>query len=362
MAVEIVELTAERMPALRRFAERVWTRPRSDAYYQWRYQQLPLHRTWLVQRDGEVLAMECALQRPYRIAGEVVEFLEVFDWFCLPELRNSGLGVRVQQRLMKELPCLLVGGSPDTQGLLPRLGFAVVGSASRFVLPVGAGRLAPAIARRIPALPAALTRLAARSVLARPGRRPRPRRVPPRGRAVAVASVGAEIHALYAGASHYSALPLWPDALLRWLLAGHPSLGHFLPLYFAVGEALVGWSLTRIYPTADGCDAELLECFAPRPSADLYTWMLSETATRVAGLEAGLIGASTSCPLLCEALARNGFVHTRENPVQVHWPGRKLPAGPLSIGSNSGDAALVPFAERWFPEDGEEAAGRPAGA
>jgi len=348
VATEIVELTAERLPALRRFAERVWTRPKSDAFYRWRYQELPLHRTWLALRDGEVLAMECAFQRPYRVGDEVVEILEVFDWFCLPELRNAGLGVRVQQRLMKELPCLLVGGSPDTQGLLPRLQFRVVAQATRCVLPIGSQRLSRAIAQRVPALPAALAQLAARAALARPGQRPRPRRVPPRGRAIAVAGVGDEIQALYRGPIGYAALPLWPDALLRWMQGGHPSLGHFVPLYFAIGDELLGWSLARVYPTADGCDAELVECFAPRPSVDLYTWMVSETATRVAAFGPGLLGACSPCPLLVDALARNGFVRAGQNPVQLYWPGRELPPGSLLIGANSGDSSLVPFAERWF--------------
>jgi hypothetical protein len=347
---EIVELTPDRMPALRRFAERVWSRPRSDAFYRWRYLQLPLHRTWLALRDGEVLASECAFQRPYRIGDEVVDVLEVFDWFVLPELRNSGLGVRVQQHLMKLGACLLVGGSADTQALLPRLKFQIVGQAGRFVLPLGSERLAGAIARRLPALPAPVASLAARAALARPGRRPRPRKVPADGRVVAVARVGDEIAALYQGRVDYAAVPLWPQALLDWMLAGHPSLGHFVPLYFAKRDALVGWALVRIYATAQGCDAELVECFAPRPDADLYTWMVSEVATRAAAFRPGLLGGSTPCPLLGEALARNGFVQNSSNPVQLWWPGRSLPPGPLAVGANSGDSSLVPFAERWFDD------------
>jgi hypothetical protein len=361
VATEIVELTADRMPALRRFAERVWRRPRSDAFYHWRYAELPLHRTWLAVRDGEVLATECAIQRPYRIGDERIDLLEVFDWYVLPELRNSGLGVRVQQRLMKESACLLVGGSADTQALLPRLKFQVVAQAGRFVLPLAGERLAAALERRMPALRGPLARLAARAALARPGQRPRPRRVPAGGRAIAVAAVGDEVQALYRGPLDYAAVPLWPAALLRWMLGGHASLGHFLPLYFAKDDALLGWALARIYvsdPLHGGCDAELVECFAPRPDVDTYTWMVSEIATRVAGFRPGLLGACTSCPLLAEALRRNAFVHNTDNPVQLWWPGRELPPGPLAIGANSGDSALVPFAERWL-DDPPQAWGRP---
>ena len=106
----------------------------------------------------------------------------------------------------------------------------------------------------------------------------------------------------------------------------------------------------RIYATAQGCDAELVECFAPRPDVDLYTWMVSEIATRVAAFSPGLLGACTPCPLLGDALVRNHFVQTSNNPVQLWWPGHALPPGPVAIGANSGDSSLVPFAERWFDD------------
>jgi len=355
MATEIVELGPAQMPALRRFAERVWTRPRDDAFYRWRYEALPLHRAWLAMRDGEVLAMECAFERPYRIGDAVEPVLEVFDWYCLPELRNSGLGVRVMQRLMKERPCLLVGGSDDTRGLLPRLKWQIVTEATRFVLPLGVERLADAIRKRAP-VPAFAARLGARALLARPGRRPRPRLVPPGGRVLAVAGVGEEVQALYRGPIAYAALPLWPESLLRWLLDAHPSAGHFLPLYFAQGERLRGWTLTRIYGAPHGCDAELVECFAPDPTPDLYTWMVSETAVRVASFAPGLLGACTPCPILGAALRSNGFVESNRNPVQLWRPGQPPLAGPVLIGANSGDSSLVPFAERWFAAPDQPAA------
>lgn len=348
MATEIVELTPALLPALRRFADKVWTRPTSDAFCRWRYQALPLHRAWLAMRDGEVLAMESAFERPYRIGDAIEPVLEVFDWYCLPELRNSGLGIRVMQRLMKERACLLVGGSEDTRGLLPRLKWQIVANAKRYVLPLGVERLAAALRKRVAALPAPLARAGARALLARPGQRPRPRAVPRSGRAIAVASIGDEIQALYRGPIAYAALPLWPPELMRWLLDAHPSAGHFVPLYFAEGERLRGWTLTRIYETSEGCGAELVECFAPDPSDDLYTWMVSETAVRTAAFGPGLLGASTPCAHLQAALARNRFVESSANPVQLWRPGHPPLVGPVLIGANSGDSSLVPFTERWF--------------
>jgi hypothetical protein len=142
---------------------------------------------------------------------------------------------------------------------------------------------------------------------------------------------------------------LWPASLLAWLQGGHPALGHFLPLVFAIDGVLRGFAMARVAPGADGCDAEIVECFAPVPDAALYTWMVSELATRIAGFRPGLLGACTPCPLLAEALRRNGFLQSGENPVQLWWPGgRPVPTGPFLIGSNSGDAPLVPFAEQWW--------------
>jgi len=350
VATEIVELRPDLLPALRRFAERVWTRPRSDAFYRWRYEELPLHRAWLAVRDGEVLAMECAFERPYRIGDAVEPVLEVFDWFCLPELRNAGLGIRVMQRLMQERACLLVGGSDDTRGLLPRLKWQIVTEARRFALPLGVERLAGALRKRV-GVPDAVARLGARALLARPGRSPRPRAVPRGGRVVAVSGVGDEIQALYRGPLAYAAVPLWPPALLRWLLDGHPAVGHFVPLYFAEGERLRGWTLARIYGAPHGCDAEIVECFAPDPSPELYTWMVSETVVRVAGFRPGMVGACTPCPHLDRALRANGFLESGANPVQLWRPGQPPLAGPVLIGSNSGDTSLVPFAERWFGDE-----------
>jgi hypothetical protein len=175
--------------------------------------------------------------------------------------------------------------------------------------------------------------------------------VPKGGRAIAVAAVGDEVQALYRGPLAYAAVPLWPPELLRWLLEGHPAIGHFVPLYFAEGERLRGWTLTRIYASPHGCDAELVECFAPDPTDDLYTWMVSETALRAAAFRPGLLGATTPCPHLAAALARNGFVESDANPVQLWRPGHPPLEGLVLIGSNSGDSSLVPLADHWFDDE-----------
>jgi len=348
MALAIVPLSTDTLPALRRFAEKVWQRPRSEDYYRWRYVQPPFHRAWLAMKDGEVLAMEAAIQRPWRLGEQTVDVLEVFDWFALPELRNVGTGVRVMQALMKEPhPLMLVGGSADTQGLLPRLSWQRVATSSRWILALGTERTGAALERRL-RLPPALARAAASAALRRPGQRPRPRAVPRGGRVLATASIGPELLALYRGALGYGTLPMWTEPMLRWLLAGFPGAGHFVPLCFAIDERPVGWSLLRVYPTATGCDAEILELFAPEADADLYTWMVSETTLRAAGFRPGLVGARTTCPAVETAFRRNRFWQTSSDPVNFWLDGQPAPPGPYLVGSNTNDAAIVPMVERWW--------------
>ena len=353
MATEIVPFAPEHRDALRRFAECTFPRPRGEAFFRWRYEEGSFHRAWLALRDGECLAMESAIRRPYRIGADVVFVLEVFDWFCLPELRNSGLGVRVMQRLMREPdPLLVVGGTPDTQGLLPRLKWQVMGTSTRWILPLRAERTVDALAEsyRIPRpLAGAVFDLALR-----PWLRPRVRKAPESGRVVLAGVPGEELQALYRDPLGYGTIPLWTEEHLRWLAAGHPAAGHFVPLYFVRRDELVGWALVRLYATATGRDAELVELMAPAPDADLYTWMVSEAARVADAFGAGMIGAGTSCDALGEALRRNRFRAMDTKPIQVWWPGsrREMP-GPMLIGSNSGDSPLLPHAERWWDVEPE---------
>jgi hypothetical protein len=222
-----------------------------------------------------------------------------------------------------------------------------VATSSRWILAVGSERTAEGLERRL-RLPAAVARPLAGAALRLPGLRPRPRAVPRGGRVLATASVGAEILALYRGALGYGTVPLWTEAMLAWLLAGFPGAGHFLPLCFAVGDRIVGWSLVRIYPSATGCDAEIVELFAPAPDPDLYTWMISETALRAAGFAPGIIAGSTTCPAVEAGFRRNRFWQTSSDPVNFWLAGRAAPPGPFLIGSNTNDAAIVPMVERWW--------------
>ena len=348
MKTEIVRYSQQHFDVMRRFAERTWTRPQTAAFYRWRYEDAPQQRAFLALHDGECLAMGCAFRRRYRIGDEIVPILETFDWYTLPGLRNTGLGVRIIQRFMAEPePALLLGGSDDAVGFLARLKWQRAGAAQRFILRLGTRRAAQALERRL-RIPGPAARAIASA--AQPFRRRRRRRGPSGAHVLPVACVGDEVLALYEGPVAYGTLPLWTPEHLRWLMAGFAGAGHFVPLYFARGQQLLGWALLRVYETDGERGAELIELFNPDADADLYTWMVSELACIAEGFDADFLGASSTCPAIAGALAGNGFVHCGAIPIHLWRPGGAPLPSPMLFGSNTRDTPINPYPTHWWGE------------
>ena len=348
MKTEIVRYTPAHFEVMRRFAERTWTRPRTSAFYRWRYEDAPEQRAFLAIHDGACLAMGCAFRRRYRIGDEIVPILETFDWYTLPGLRNAGLGVRIIQRFMAEPePALLVGGSDDAVGFLARLKWLRAGTAQRFILRLGARRMAHALERRL-RIPGAGARAIASA--AQPFRRRRRRRGPAGARVLPVAAVGDEVFALYEGPVAYETLPLWSPEQLRWLMLGFAGAGHFVPLYFARGQQLLGWALLRVYEVDGERGAEIIELFNPGADGDLYTWMVAELACLAEGFDADYLGASSTCPAIAAALAGNGFAGGGAIPIHLWRPGGTPLPSPMLFGSNTRDTPINPYPTHWWGE------------
>jgi hypothetical protein len=344
MSVRIVPYAPEHFEPMRRFAERTWQRPRSDAFYRWRYHEAPDTRAFLALRDDECLATCFAFRRPYRLGDEIVPFLETFDWHALPELRNVGLGIRIIQRFMAEPePLILVGGSEDARELLRRLKWEHVGEVKNYALQLRAG-LAGAIARRLP-IPERGARLLAAAADLAMRRSPS---APPGGRVIPVAIAGPEVEALCRGPSAYGMLAIWTEARLRWLVSGFAAAGHFVPLYFARGADLVGFALLRIYENEGRRGAELIDVLCPSADPDVYAWMVAAVARLADGFDADVLGASSTSPVVCAALERNRFRYAGTSPVHVWIPGRAGVPTPILLGSNTRDTALSPFPAEWW--------------
>jgi Acetyltransferase (GNAT) family len=353
-STEIVAFAPEHLAAVARFSEATWTRPRSEAYLRWRYLEPPFHRAYLALREGRCLAMVTAFRRPYRTDGEDVTICDAFDWYCLPELRNSGLGVRLMQRMMRDPePVIVTGGTADTRAFLPRLGFRSLAEVGRYLVPLGAGFAADALRRRY-GLPRTLGRLL--FPLASPRLGARRHGPPAEGRVIPVAALGPEALAIDPRPGGTGCVPIWTPELLRWLLAGFPGMGHFLPLYFAVGERLAGWGLLRTFQTPSGTGACLLDLRAAPADHGLYPWMLWEAARRAAALGAGFLAAGTTCPALEAAFRRSGLRRVDGAPIHFYSSTRRILVEPLIFGSHWGDEPLVPYPSHWW-QDPEEAPG-----
>jgi hypothetical protein len=224
------------------------------------------------------------------------------------------------------------------------MGFETLAEVQRFVLALAPERTADALARR--GVPRPIGRLAFRAV--QPLLAPRRRAVPRGGRALWVASVGAEAIAIDPRPGGRGSAPIWTPAFLRWLGVGFPGIGHYLPLYFAIGDELAGWALLRLFDTPLGPEAALIDLRASKPDASLYTWMVSEVALRAAAFGSGFLSAGTTCPELAAALRRNHFRGV--GLVPIHWYSKQEPRleAPILFGSHWGDELLLPYPTTWW--------------
>lgn len=342
---EIVAFRPEHLDLVARFSAQVWPRPKSRAYLRWRYLEHPDHHAYLALRGDQCLAMVSAFRRPYRVGERWVRVCDSFDWFCLPELRRSGLGVRVMQRMMQDPePVIVTGGSEDTRELLPRMRFQIPATMTRFALLLGAERTADALARRT-RLPRALGRLA--HVLSRPLLAPRVRGAPPGARVETPAALDEEALAIDPRPGRRGSAPHWTPEYLRWLSAGSPALGRYLPLAFHSGGTLAGWALLRVYEGVRGREAALLDVRAREPGEAVYTWMVSEAAVHAARLGPGLLTAGTTCPFVEAALRANRFRPLGGAPIH-YWSRDGAPLeAPVVFGAHWGDETLVPYPVEW---------------
>jgi len=342
-SAQIVPFTPELLPAVQRFSERYWTRPRSDAYYEWRYlRSQPFSRMFLALQDGECLGLLFALRKAYRIGGRPASCLEVFDWHCLPGLKGSGIGIRLMRAMMRQPePVISVGGTADVLSTLPAMRWEQAGVARRYELPLSRDLLAARLERKT-GLPVGATR-GALGVFAAGVYRPRRRHAPAGGRVVPLGVPGDEVRALHAGETGYGLLQEPDPEVLRWLTDGRWS-GRYGFLGFTLAGRLRGWAMTRVFATETGPEAAIVEIFAPRPDAGLYTWMVSEAATALTAARPRRIHARASCPILQAALHANHFrTVAPDNPIYV-WPqGAWDRSGTLHITLDHSDGPLLPY-------------------
>jgi hypothetical protein len=334
-----------RLPMVAAFCERYFRRPRTRAYYEWRYlESQPFSRLCLALTADDCLGMVAAFRKTYSIAGQTVPCLETFDWHSLPGLKGSGVGLRVMRAMTRGGERVIaIGGTADVLKTLPAMGWQRIAAVRSYELPLSGAALVDGFRRRVAAhLPGD------RRMLDAVARWFRPRRRSVRGEMIPVASLGAEVMALYRDRpAAYDGVQV-PDAnYLRWLAAGYPSTGSFAFLYFVDGSTLLGWAATRTYDGPAGREAAILDLYASPAGAETYTWMVSEAACWLEAGQPRVIRARASCRLLQAALAANRFRPAAEVPVHT-WPAN-LPADlRWHFTLNHTDEPLRPYPESGF--------------
>ena len=340
MPIEIVPFEPRYLKAVIRFSENTWARPQTEAFYRWRYLECPSQIGLLALEDGECLAMVWAFVQSYQVGPRRLNGLETFDWFCLPELQGSGLGVRVMQAMMNRPEFIIAaGGTADTLKLLPRLKWRTHGELVKFTLPLEGAALSMNFKRRF-GLPTSVGK-AIFKVSMKPWFHARPK-LAIEGSDVRVGSdVEPEILQLYASDTGDASVRVPNPRFVSWLRSGFPNRVQFLPLYFRIRDALRGWSLTCIYRTSLGWEADIFELFAPQVSEDVYTWMVAETVSAISAYRPDRVHAGASVPSLQQALHRNRFIRRRAVPIQAWWTGPADLLRPIHLTNDTGDALLL---------------------
>jgi hypothetical protein len=231
-----------------------------------------------------------------------------------------------------------IGGTPEATKALPVMGWQTLTNAIAFELPLRGEFLIDGLRRRVPfRVPG--ERLALNMLVSTWFD---PRQRTPHGRVVPVATLGSDVEALYEGESGYDLIQVPHHEWLRWLTSGYPGTGSYRYCYFMAGDRLRGWALTRVYDTARGREAAIVDLYAPRPDVDTYTWMVSELALSLSGERPLVIRARATCPVLQAALRNNRFRAGGAVPVFT-WPKMADPVERLHITLNHTDACLRPY-------------------
>jgi hypothetical protein len=340
--VRIVPFAPEYLDAVKAFSEQYYgTRPRSEAFYRWRYLEFPAAGRMFLALAGEAcVGTLCALPKRYRFGGESMACLEVFDWHALPHLRGSGAGLRLMRAMMKQPERILaVHGTADTLKTLTAMGWQRLTVARAFELPLTGEPLAARFERSL-GIP---RRLSARALgmAIRAWFRPR-HRAGARGVEVSQVDPSDPRLADLAAASDPGVLVQVPDpGVLRWLTS-HADVGRFTSLGFHESGRLIGWALVRVWRADGAADAQIVELLAPAADAALKAWMVAEAACAAAASRPRHIAAWASDPALQEGLRANRFRERREEIPVFTWP-KGLGATRAHVTLNHSDYALLPY-------------------
>lgn len=342
MALRLARLDEVMRPAFERLLaeawEENWDPARAAELVDWRYYRRDTAgETWIATDGTACVAMVDSFLRPHLLDGRRVMLREACDWYCLPKYRPLGVGIHLMRKLMTgPEPILSIGGTAATVEILPRLRWAPMPAVTKMVLPLTVRDLAANLLRTWRPAREDLARAVPRFL---PFRAP-PRPVPPPGEARVEAW------------QHGAALPmptgpglveLAEPAELDWRMRMPAWLARPVGLVFRLDGEPVGFSLSQVEPSAGGTEACLVHLQLARPDRALASWVVAETASRLAAEGVGMIRCLASTPEKIAALEQAGFTRTRPRPAYWWQRDGEPPPTSLDAGYLRADDAM-PFA------------------
>jgi len=336
MPIEL--LTLKNLAAFRRFSEAAWDRPKSEAYYRWRYFDAPGLITVMANQGDQCVASISAFSRTYCNGDETAECLEPFDWYCLPATRGSGVGVRLLKTLMDTgRPLLTLGGSAETLRIIPRLGWKTVGEATEFFLPLTGNYLL-----RNRALPDYWKRVLTPSLDLATATWFTPAR--PNGvRNCVVLPVSGMDHDLARidGPAGFRSVP--DPRFFEWLMKGSPATGSYLLIVLTVDGEAAAWITGRLHRSRGLLHGTVLDLRLKRNDEKLAKNAIRHMARALAGFGADEVRAVATADFYSSVYRKSGFLAAREKIPVLVWAGRHRLSTDHIYLTGTADGAIFPL-------------------
>lgn len=311
MALVFTELTSENVHSIEGillpYIERAWPRPFIDEFLEWRFLGTKCMETALALDGDRCVAMVNSCTKPHLVEGKKTNIRETDLWLSLPESRPFA-SIRVMQMMMKKgQPVCTVSEQDYVRSILQRLKWKSLPAARQMLLPLRGRAAIKAMAKKfdktVVNVPAAL----AWPLGFRIGG-PKPQAAPASGATVKEIKHAADLPEILPPASAYSVMPLADQVHFEWYAAAPAAMGEFLWLEFAIDGEPIAITISRIYPEGGCIGGKLLHVQSAKTDAESYAWILGETSAQISNRGADWIDARFTCPTVCDALAKIGYV------------------------------------------------------
>lgn len=298
---------------------------RGSAHWRWKYRpgpsDLPAGFAWQ-EPDGAILGYIGMIWTTLCASGTSHRAAWFVDWHVLPGDRAVGVGLGLLRKAEAAAGTLLtLQGSPDTQQILPRLGWKTTAAPRTFVRPLtGRAWAAPTI-RRAPGMLRAS--IAAAADLATPWTRAGAAPSHPDADLVPVDRFDASYDAVWAARSLEFAPALRRDSdYLNYFCVDFPD-GGYRTAILRHRNAPVGHLITRTEVDRRGLRrGRIVDLLWPRADRSLLAWLIAAACRNLQEDDADYVECLVSLPELGEVVKAAGFRARRPVPIWYH----RLPA------------------------------------